>query len=72
MKIRREKALAGYLADRGIGYFLPMVRRRQSSAKRERYSLLPLFSGYLFFKADDPGRYRVLDPLQDKFANWTV
>ncbi|MFW6283860.1 MAG: hypothetical protein ACOC1H_00540 [Desulfosalsimonas sp.] len=34
VKSRREKALAGYLADRGIGYFLPMVRRRQSSAKR--------------------------------------
>lgn len=60
VKSRREKALAGYLADRGIGYFLPMVRRRQSSAKRERYSLLPLFSGYLFFKADDTGRYTAL------------
>ncbi|MBS0014013.1 MAG: hypothetical protein KFF46_08575 [Desulfobacterales bacterium] len=60
VKSRREKALAGYLADHGIGYFLPMVQRRQPAAKRVRYSLLPLFPGYLFFKADDSGRYTAL------------
>ncbi len=60
VKSRREKALAGYLADRGIGYYLPMVRRRQPSSKRVRYSLMPLFSGYLFFRADEFGRYAAL------------
>ena len=60
VKSRREKALANYLADAGISYFLPMYKRRQSSAKRVRFSLMPLFSGYLFFKADDFDRHKAL------------
>lgn len=60
VKSRREKALAGYLAARGIGYYLPMVRRRQPAASRARYSLVPLFSGYLFFTANDRSRHTAL------------
>lgn len=60
VKSRREKALAGYLADRSIGYYLPMVQKRQPSAKRVRYSLVPIFPGYLFFKTDEAGRYTAL------------
>jgi transcription antitermination factor NusG len=52
-KSRREKALAKYLRQGGIGYYLPMFYKRQSSKDRRRYSLIPVFSGYLFFKADD-------------------
>ncbi|MCX8044996.1 MAG: hypothetical protein N3B18_12825 [Desulfobacterota bacterium] len=56
-KSRREKALAEFLGERGIGYYLPMVKSRQPSCRRERFSLLPLFSGYLFFKGDRDDRY---------------
>ena len=59
-KSRREKALARYLADAGIGYYLPMYKRRQTSQNRVRFSLMPLFSGYVFFRADDFERHRAL------------
>jgi transcriptional antiterminator RfaH len=60
VKSRREKALAGYLAASGIGYYLPLYQRRQASANRTRHSLLPLFAGYLFLKADDFDRRTAL------------
>lgn len=60
VKSRREKALALFLGQAGIGYYLPMYRRRQASKKRERFSLMPLFSGYLFFRGDDFERYNAL------------
>src|SRR6056297_1955804 len=59
-KSRREKALAKYLAGAGIGYYLPMYKRRQSNAKRVRYSLMPLFNGYVFFKGDDFDHHQAL------------
>ena len=59
-KSRREKALAHYLAKAGIGYYLPMFVRQQSSNKRVRNSLIPVFNGYLFFQADDLDRYNAL------------
>lgn len=57
-KSRREKALAEFLEKRGIGYYLPMVKSRQPNCRRERFSLLPLFSGYLFFKGSRDDRYQ--------------
>ena len=59
-KSRREKALAHYLAKSGIGYYLPMFSRQQSNSKRIRFSLIPAFNGYLFFKADDFDRHKAL------------
>jgi len=59
-KSRREKALAHYLARAHIGYYLPMFVRQQSSTKRARTSLLPVFNGYLFFQADDFDRHKAL------------
>ncbi|MCD6585869.1 MAG: UpxY family transcription antiterminator [Desulfobacteraceae bacterium] len=59
-KSRREKALAHYLARAGIGYYLPMVSRQQSSNKRVRNSLIPIFNGYLFFPADDFERHKAM------------
>lgn len=56
-KSRREKALAEFLCDRGVGYYLPMVKTRQPNAQRARFSLLPLFTGYLFFKGSAEQRY---------------
>jgi len=59
-KSRREKALAHYLARACIGYYLPMFSRQQSDSKRVRYSLIPVFNGYLFFQADDNERYKAM------------
>jgi len=59
-KSRREKALAHYLARLGIGYYLPMFIRQQASANRKRSSLVPVFSGYLFFQANDFERHEAL------------
>ena len=59
-KSRREKALAQFLSEQGIGYYLPMVKKRQPGSKRERYSLMPVFSGYLFFKSSDLERYQAI------------
>ncbi len=58
-KSRREKALAGFLCEHGIGYYLPMVKKRQPGKNRTRYSLMPVFSGYLFFRSGELQRYQV-------------
>ena len=57
-KSRREKALAEFLASHEVGYYLPMVKTRQRDRKRVRYSLIPIFSGYIFFKSSDLQRYQ--------------
>lgn len=57
VKSRREKALAHFLAKESIGYYLPMYSRKQAGAQRVRYSLAPVFSGYLFLRADDRQRH---------------
>jgi len=59
-KSRNEKALAHDLIRRDISYFLPMswkVRRRRGRTIR---SLLPLFSGYLFFCGEESQRIELL------------
>jgi len=59
-KSRNEKALAQDLIRKDISYFLPMswkVRRRRDRTIR---SLLPLFSGYLFFCGEENQRIEVL------------
>ncbi len=59
-KSRNEKALAQDLICKDISYFLPMswkVRRRRSRTTR---SLLPLFSGYLFFCGEENQRLELL------------
>ena len=47
---RQEKALAWNLKKSGIKYYLPLVQRQQRCRRRIRMSLVPLFSGYLFFR----------------------
>ena len=57
---RNEKALAQDLIRKDISYFLPMswkVRRRK---QRKIRSLLPLFSGYLFFCGNENQRIEIL------------
>jgi transcription antitermination factor NusG len=55
-KSRNEKALAQDLIRRDISYFLPMSWRVRRIRKRTVRSLLPLFSGYLFFCGDESQR----------------
>ena len=57
-KSRHEKALAHYLQSIGIHYFLPLFQKVQASRRRQRFSLIPLFSGYVFFCGDLKARYQ--------------
>jgi len=59
-KSRNEKALAQDLSSRNISYFLPMSRKVRRQRGRTIRSLLPLFSGYLFFCGNENQRLEVL------------
>lgn len=63
-KSRREKTLANFLSAKGIGYYLPLIKKRQASHKRDRYSFMPLFSGYMFFKGSRQDRYEAFSSNQ--------
>ena len=60
VKSRNEKALAHDLIRRNINYFLPMSWKVKRQSRRTVKSLLPLFSGYLFFCGDDDQRVELL------------
>jgi transcriptional antiterminator RfaH len=55
-KSRNEKALAHDLIRRNISYFLPMSWKVRRKSRRTIKSLLPLFSGYLFFCGSEDER----------------
>jgi transcription antitermination factor NusG len=59
-KSRNEKALANDLIDRGISYFLPMTWIVTRKTHRPVRSLMPVFTGYMFFCGDDDHRVEVL------------
>jgi transcriptional antiterminator RfaH len=59
-KSRNEKALAWDLVSKEISYFLPMCRKTSHSKGRKFKSLLPLFTGYMFFNGDENQRVEVL------------
>jgi len=59
-KARNEKALAQDLVNKDIGYFLPMSWKVHRHRGRRFRSLLPLFSGYLFFCGRESQRVEVL------------
>jgi transcription antitermination factor NusG len=59
-KSRNEKALAKDLLQKDISYFLPMSWKVRRQRGRTIRSLLPLFSGYLFFCGDEGHRIDVL------------
>ena len=60
IKSRNEKALAQDLIQKNISYFLPMSWKVRRQRGRTIRSLLPLFSGYLFFCGDDKQRVETL------------
>lgn len=66
-KSRNEKALAHDLINRQISYFLPMTWKVRRKSRRTIKSLLPLFSGYLFFCGDENQRTELLKT--DRVAN---
>jgi len=59
-KSRNEKALAQDLMARQIQYFLPMNWNIRRHRTRTFKSLLPVFTGYLFFCGKDLERVEVL------------
>ena len=59
-KSRNEKALAQNLLRKDISYFLPMSWKTRHRSGRKIRSLLPLFSGYLFFCGDESQRIELL------------
>ena len=60
VKSRNEKALAHDLIRRNINYFLPMSWKISRQSRRTVKSLLPLFSGYMFFCGDEHQRVELL------------
>jgi transcription antitermination factor NusG len=59
-KSRNEKALAHDLMAKNISYFLPMTWKVRRHSHRTIKSLLPLFTGYLFFCGNEPERIELL------------
>ena len=59
-KSRNEKALAHDLKVRNISYFLPMTWKVRQHSHRTIKSLLPLFTGYMFFCGSEHDRLEVL------------
>ena len=59
-KSRNEKALAWQMQKKGISYFLPLTEKVNKKSRRVFRSMLPLFSGYLFFCGDENNRLEVL------------
>jgi transcriptional antiterminator RfaH len=59
-KSRNEKALAWQMQKRNISYFLPLTEKVYRKSRRVFRSMLPLFSGYVFFCGDEPDRLEVL------------
>ncbi|MFW5932287.1 MAG: transcription termination/antitermination NusG family protein [Desulfohalobiaceae bacterium] len=57
---RQEKALAWDLRSLQIPYVLPLVTQTQKSRNRVRTSLVPLFSGYIFFQGTGLERHQAL------------
>lgn len=55
---RQEKSLARQLREKEIGFYSPMISRRQKSpAGRIRESFIPLFSNYVFLCGSEMDRY---------------
>ncbi len=59
-KSRNEKALAWQMQKKDINYFLPMIEKVYKKSRRVFRSMLPLFSGYVFFCGNEPQRLEVL------------
>ncbi len=59
-KSRNEKVLAHDLMAKNISYFLPMTLKVSRRSHRTFKSMLPLFTGYLFFCGHENDRIELL------------
>jgi transcriptional antiterminator RfaH len=59
-KARQEKALARELLQHEVPFYLPLVPRTILVRGRRVESLLPLFAGYVFLRADEDERVKAL------------
>jgi transcriptional antiterminator RfaH len=59
-KSRNEKALAWQMQKKNICYFLPLTEKVYKKSRRVFRSMLPLFSGYVFFCGSEADRLEVL------------
>jgi len=59
-KSRNEKALAHDLMAKNVSYFLPMTMKVSRRSHRTLKSMLPLFTGYLFFCGNENDRVELL------------
>lgn len=59
-KPRQEKSLARHLYAAGLEYFLPLLRRRSRQRGRIVTSQVPLFTSYVFLRADADERVLAL------------
>ena len=57
---RQEKGLARHLLQWQVPYYLPQREHRMRAGDRWRSSFLPLFPGYVFFRADGGDRVAAL------------
>jgi transcription termination/antitermination protein NusG len=57
---RNEKALAWHLQTKNVQYFLPMTWKVSKTHGRTIRSLLPLFTGYMFFCGNENDRIEAL------------
>jgi hypothetical protein len=64
-KARNEKAMAWQLVHKSVPYFLPMSWKVSRKSGRTIRSLLPLFSGYVFFCGGEP---RGLSPQDQSYG----
>jgi len=59
-KSRNEKALAHDLMAKNLNYFLPLTLKVSRRSHRTLKSMLPLFTGYLFFCGPENDRVELL------------
>ena len=59
-KSRNEKALAWQMQKNDINYFLPLTEKVYKKSRRVFRSMLPLFSGYVFFCGSEKDRLEIL------------
>lgn len=57
---RCEKVLAEFLNSRSVKYYLPMIKKRRVYGRHIRESMIPLFTGYVFYDFDGIGRREIL------------
>jgi transcriptional antiterminator RfaH len=59
-KSRNEKKLAMLLKDKGIEFYLPLVKKLKQWSDRRKWVEVPLFNSYIFVHISELEYYRVL------------